>query len=478
MNIDTNKAKTDMLTCAALISSKIRSADGQAEAFKEIVGFYLKNGDVDFSADLADTIEDPFVRDSLLIEIASKCAEIDDDEYGLQLAEAVDDFGQQTLARERIISVKAGQKQFEKAFEYAEQLGDQSNAFYAIASFQELPEAMQTIESIHFPLTKIHALISQKQFDKASEIAEEITFDEEKVRAYLEIAVNFIAEKKNDRAIEILSKAQTVCESIQGGHREPNLAQISMLYFRAGSVDLADRTLDLLSDKYQIASCLLSFSVDYFVRDEKADAIESLEEAHTIISSQSDKEVRNSKARFELIAAISSRFAAFGLAEKAIEIADGLRDETSRNSALAQISQICVAQEKQELSKQSLLLIADESEKSAALVGSFDILEKAEKRDSALKYLNLALDQAEAIPQLSVKIDTFQAIARRYFAVGNASKARELATESLENINKILDESQKAISMANLSELFKDLSFELNETELNLLRLAVEKSSR
>ncbi len=475
MNIEIEKAKNDLLTCATLLSTKIRSSDGHCEALKEIIQHYLAQDNVDFAADLADTIEDSFVRDGLLIEIASKCAALKDDEYALQLGEAVEDFGQQILAKEKIIAVKAEQKDFTKAFEITGELSDQSNAFYAIAIHQDLSEALQTIDKIEFPLTKVHALVAHKQLDEAAKIAEEITFDEEKVRAYFEIVASFIDEKRNDRAIEVLAKAQSVCELIEGAHREHNLAQISLLYFRAGSVDLADRTLDLLTDKYQISSCLLGFSNEYFAKGEHSDALEALVESHTILKSQTDKEVRNSQAKFELLATIAIRFAILDKLESAIQFACEVNDEDLRNFALGKISEICLSKDKTELSRQSFNLISSESEKTFTLINSFDGLEKAEKLEEASKYLNEAKLLAETIPQLSIKIDALQMLSRSFFKFENIQISRELATESLENVSLILDESQKAISLVNLANLFDELSFELNHVEKDILASMIRK---
>ena len=93
-------AASDLLACAAFIAESIQSRDGQAQAMIAVVPQYLAKGDVDTAAELANTVEDPFVRDRLLIAVAEKCAAMDDDEYALQLAEAIEDFGLQSQARE------------------------------------------------------------------------------------------------------------------------------------------------------------------------------------------------------------------------------------------------------------------------------------------------------------------------------------------------------------------------------------------
>jgi hypothetical protein len=62
-------------------------------------------------------------------------------------------------------------------------------------------------------------------------------------------------------------------------HRDALLAQASLGFLHSGSIDLADRALDAVSDKTQIASVLLGFARDYWRRDEKDEALEALDEA-------------------------------------------------------------------------------------------------------------------------------------------------------------------------------------------------------
>ena len=93
--ISIEEAQENLLACAAFLAEDIKSADGHAEAMKEIIARYLEKGDVDLAAALADTVADPFVRDRLLSNVADKCAAIDDDEYAFQLIESIEDYGLQ-----------------------------------------------------------------------------------------------------------------------------------------------------------------------------------------------------------------------------------------------------------------------------------------------------------------------------------------------------------------------------------------------
>ena len=108
--ISQDQAETNLLDCAAFLAERIKSSDGHAEAMAAIIPRYLAKGDVDLSAELANAVDDPFSRDKLLIIVAEKCAEMDDDEYALQLADAIEDHALQAQAFERIGLVLAGKE--------------------------------------------------------------------------------------------------------------------------------------------------------------------------------------------------------------------------------------------------------------------------------------------------------------------------------------------------------------------------------
>src|SRR5206468_9961747 len=108
-------AHHELLAAATYLAERIKSGDGHAAAMTAVVPLYLSNGNVDLAAELANTVDDPFTRDKLLTEIAEKCAEIDDDEYAVQLAEAVEEFGLRSQAFERIALQKVQKVEIEKA---------------------------------------------------------------------------------------------------------------------------------------------------------------------------------------------------------------------------------------------------------------------------------------------------------------------------------------------------------------------------
>ena len=126
-------------------------------------------------------------------------------------------------------------------------------------------------------------------------------------------------------------------------------------------MDEADRTLDLVGDNTQVASCLVGFSRIFENSGESDEAIETLEEAYSLLKSQRDQDIRDSQARFSLFATIAVQFARLEKPERAIEIAQENIDEMQQLSALAEIAQVCAAQGNDEYSKQALNAIFEDS---------------------------------------------------------------------------------------------------------------------
>ena len=265
------EACENLLACAAFLAEDIKSSDGHAEAMKTIVPFYLAKNNVDLAAEFANTVDDPFVRDKLLTLVAEKCAAIDDDEYAFQLLEAIEDTSSRGIARERIALQKSAKGEFEKALKIAATLEHGDEAFADIATHQaasgDEENALRTIEKIDFPNAKVNVLLSiaslnlrKGETDKAIEFLEkafdaanEIEFDEEKIRAFLDIARAFSEAKRNDKTIETLDRARAAAETIEGVHQDSFFANSALEFLRAGSLDLADKTLDSVTDKAQMA---------------------------------------------------------------------------------------------------------------------------------------------------------------------------------------------------------------------------------
>jgi len=488
------EAQENLLACAAFLAEDIKSADGHSEAMRAILPFYLEKDEVDLAAEFANSIDDPFMRDPLLTAVAEKCAAIDDDEYAFQLVEAIEDHGTQAQARERIALQKSAKGDYEKAFEIADTLEHPDNVLAAIAvnaSEDGATEtALEAVEAIEFPYTKavtLQTIAGQKiqqgenkeaveYLEKALETAEDIDFTEEKLRAMADIANHFSNARRNDRAIETLDKAKQKAEKLDNVHRDAFLSSIAYGFFHAGSIDLADHTLDLVEDKTQLASCLVGFAREYWTRDEKTDAVETLEEAYAILKSQHEKETRDSRAKFSLFGTIAAMFAHYHSAERAIEVAQEIPDETEQMSALAQIAQIFTLNGEDVFAMQAVHAIAEDAQRLNAYIAISDAQNRLEKRDEAVKTLDEAAHLAETVPQLASRSAAFNELARRFAEFGETERARELTHENLETIASIRDESSQAVCLAVLSDIYEKNGFTLTDAEKEVLLVMLRKA--
>lgn len=492
--ISIEEAEENLLACAAFLAEDIKSADGHAEAMKEIIPRYLEKGDVDLAAGLANTVADPFVRDRLLSNVADKCAAIDDDEYAFQLVEAIEDDGLQAEAKERIAIRKAVIGEFDKALEIAATLDHPSQALGVIAYHLTVnnreAEAQETLSRIEYPAAKVNALQfiaehyeKNNQTEKANAVldeavisAEETDFPEEKVRVLQYIAEHYRGNGRNDKAIETFDKAKTIAETIDGIHRDNLLAGIALGFLRAGSIDLADRTLDLVGDNTQLASCLVGFSQGFFDKGETDEALETLEEAYAILKSQKDAEIRDSRARFALLGTVAVRFAKFGKAERSIEIAQENVSEDEQMSALAQIAQVCTLQSKDELARQAEKAMVDDAQKMFALIGMSDAKNQLGEREKAVALLNEAATLCETVPQLPSRVAAYNELSKRLNDYGETAKARSLFHESLETIAEIRAENTRAVALSQLADIYDQENFALTDAEKAILQTMIRKA--
>jgi tetratricopeptide (TPR) repeat protein len=285
--------------------------------------------------------------------------------------------------------------------------------------------------------------------------AAEIEHTEEQARAYCDIGSGFIECGRNDRAIETFDKAKATAETIDNMHRDAFLSLAAQGLLRAGSLDLADRTLDLVADKTHIASCLLGFSREFWRKDQRDDALESLEESYAILESQHERETRDHKARFRLFTSIASQFAGFEKGERAIEIAENIRDETQRTEALKQIAAVLTFQKEDDEARHAFRSITEDGDRVFALIGMSDAKDKNEDRAGAIEMLNEAAELIESVPQLTLRSSAFTEIGRRFVDYGDADRAAGLFARSLETSNQIRDESARVVALANLAAILR-----------------------
>jgi tetratricopeptide (TPR) repeat protein len=339
----------------------------------------------------------------------------------------------------------------------------------AVFAYQEIAS-----ESLHHG----NAENAVNYLERAVERARDIEQSEERARAFCDIGNAFIDAGRNDKAIETFDKAKETAESIDGMHRDAFLALAAQGFLHAGSLELADRTLDLVVDKTHIASCLLGYSREFWRKDERDEAIESLDESLAILESQHERETRDSRARFRLFTQIAAQFAGFERGERAIEIAEKIKDEGERISALSQIASILTVRKEDEQARHAFRAITGDGDRVFALIGMSDAKEQNGDRDAALGLLTEAAELAETVPQFTFRASGYSEIGRRLMAYGETSRANEAFRKGLDTISQIRDSSAQAISLAALAQIANRKDFVLDASLKPILQTLAAGAAR
>ncbi len=492
--ISREKAQGDLLAAAAFLAENIKSADGHAEAMNVIVPLYLAKGDVDLAAELSNQIAEPFARDKLLMQIAEKCAELDDDEYAIQLADAIEEHGLRSQAIEHVAQVKAAKGQVEKAREIAAPLAHPDFVLAGIAVRQAADGndagADATVAEIDFPLARAAALsqiaaariadgkgpAAEGHLERAVTAALEIDHDEEQIRSLCDIGNLYIEAGRNDKAIETYEEALSRAEVLDNVHRDFFLVNSALGFLYAGSEDACDRALDLVADKTQMASALLAIARDEWEKDAKEDAVDSLDEAYEILRSQRDIETRDSRARNSLMGSIGVQFAGFGKTERGVQIAGENQDPAETSKALTQIARILTVQNEPDLARQTVESIEEDADRLFALIGVADEREKQGDSEAAMTLYDEAATLVETVPQLAARSGALNMLAMRFVDHGHQDRARELTLESLDVISEIKDESSQAVALAGLASVYDAAKLDLGDTELDRIHKLVQST--
>ncbi|MBV9216524.1 MAG: hypothetical protein JO053_10130 [Acidobacteria bacterium] len=483
----------DLLNAAAFIGERIKSADGHAEAMKAIVPMFLERGNVDLAAELANQIVEPFSRDKLLTQIAVKCADMDDDDYAMQLADAIEDDGLRSQAFESIAMVKSNKDQFEKAREIAGMMNHPDYVYAGIAVGEaragNKEASEKALTETEFASAKVSALEhiaaaaienneidrAVEMLDRAADVADEIEHDEERIRAFCDIGNLFYEGKRNDKAIDIYDLARDNAEQLDNIHKDNFLSVCALGFLFAGSDELCERTLDLVMDKTQMASALLGRARFEWQNDKKQDAVDSLEEAFEILRSQRDLETRDSRARNALMGAVAVQFATFENAERGIEAAQKNDDPDETTAALSQIAQILVLRQNDDLARQAINEIPDDAGRLGALVGAADAKLRLKETDAAMAFLDEAATLADSVPQYASRANVLSEIADRFFSQGMIDRGRQIAADSLAVVAEIKDETTQAAALASLSNVYSEHGIEPGEAEAAIVKRLVDR---
>ncbi len=491
--ISAEEARGDLTYCAAFIAETL-SGDHHAAAMSAVLPNFLAKDNVDLAAELANTVDDPYTRDRLLQLVAERCAEIGDDEYAVQLADAVEEFGLRSQTFEKIAVKKIAAGDVDKGIEIAETLSH-PDSVYAAAAMKHAADgssasAKEMLAKIEYAPEKIYAVIgiasaafdagkpdeAAKVLDDAAAAVEAVDHDEEKLRVLRDIGNLYAEVGRKDEAAATFEKMAEFALKLDNVNRDGFLGSAAIGLLRSEKPTFAAETLNAVADKTQRSTALLGFSKEHWRADRKDEAFDALEESLSVLRSQRDTETRDTPAKNALLSSIAIQFAGYGKDERAAEIAEENDDDMQVLSSLSQIAQIAAAQGDLESAKHTLNSIEDDSYKVFALIGVADAVRKNGDDAAAAAMLDEAVSVAETIPQLSSKASAYVELSNRFLAAGRNEESRTNATRALLTVCEIRGEATLCAKLAELANVYERSGFELNDEELERLNILVNST--
>ena len=348
------------------------------------------------------------------------------------------------------------------------------------------------LDRIDFPAARVTALqhiaaaaIEKGEFgkatdtlDKAAAAAREIEHDEERIRALCDTGSAYIQSKRNDKAVELFDVARADAEVLANTHRDLFLVNCAVGFLQAGSEELAESTLDLVTDKTQMASALLAWAREHWRKGEQDDALDALDESYQILRSQREIETRDSRSANSIMTSIAAQFASWNKVELAVTIAHENKDPEEVTSGLTQIAQVLTLKGDDEQAHGVVNQIAEDPERVTALLGIADTKLSMGDTQAAVTELKEAMQLIETIPQMVSRAWILDNVASRFSHAGETGLARNAGLAALATIAEIRDRSAQATALADLATVYTEADLKIGEEEQRIVDRLLSKADQ
>ncbi len=491
--IERENAETDLLHCAAFVAERIGSADAHATSVSDVARRFAAKGELDLAAGLADSINDPHQRDTVLSEIAAFCVQFDDDEYGFQLIEAIEEPNFQQHAWHNIAVRQASQRRFDGALETAKKIIDPAvtigDLAFRAAFANDQPLARKLLEQIDLPNVRAQVLngiaLAQLERGEAPQTAlnealaeiENVEFDEERTQLLLDVAAKFLDANETESALQVLTETKLLAETLEPNFRAPALAQTAALFARANDFAAGERILETIESLHQAAVARVSFSEEFYAANEIDKAVSNLEEALVLLKTNIARFIDSrSNAQFALWANIAMNLAQFGRSERGLEVALEIPLEAAQASALTNLAVTFQTNGREELARQALGEFQTAADRIFALLAVSRSAARNGEQEKSFGFLNEARESSEDVEQLNLRSEILTEIVEQFAARGETEKAIEVLTENLRVVSAINNKSQQVAVLADISQTVEKNKLDLSDQMRETLNTIVRKS--
>jgi tetratricopeptide (TPR) repeat protein len=262
------------------------------------------------------------------------------------------------------------------------------------------------------------------QYDVAVQMAQTIDYNYLQAATLVKIAHQSVKAKLADRAIQILSQAMLIAQTIE---HKPNrakvLADIAVEYAATGQSNQARTIVQSLADQDFKSNVIVKIVRQYAATREFEQAIQF---AQLLPDSSPEKELALADIVVQLIAA--------GQDNKAFQVVQALQDGCAKDRTLKYSIDQLSKMKPYELAQQLARSIQSDNFRTEALANLLVQYAAKAQADQALPLLSEALNITQTLYKESLKAELLGQIAVQYAAIGQADKANQLLSQALETL--------------------------------------------
>lgn len=489
MTAENKPANEDLLASALAVAETIEGEE-RSELLETIAVEYCRRGNLETAIQLADTIDDPYLRDRTIGTLASLSFDPQAPDTANELLDSIEDPSLSVIAIEQTTVRLAERGEFEEAVRLTDQLGDPADALGNIAVryaqkgfFEEAIEVAQMIQPAHNRTATFGQLATESTekgrndealelLGEASEAVEAIDFPEDQVYGLVGIASAYEKVGDPESAEARLTDAHELSGDIESSAgvgitatsgRDQALSQIVGGFASLKLFDKADSVLEEIEDPFQFSLASMQLAEAYHKDGRQGPARELLDQAVEITREPELTGERGLSVREQVLSMLSYRYALCGYFDDSLQLAGSITSMDQKTGLLIDIARLAVT-ESREVSRIAALL-PDSTRVTTFWLAISDAFWQANQPEQAERAIAKAQADAEKIENRYEQSLALTRISSRLNGWEQTERARIAFTKARSVIDSIAIAYQQAQALFELSQVQKSVNPELTKTD-------------
>ena len=489
MTPEENLNKDDLLAAALAEAEKLEGEE-HSDLLELISTEYCRRGDLSLAVELADTIQDPYLRERTIGTLASLSFDVQNPDSANELLDSIEDPSLMAVAIEQTAIQLAERGEFEEAVRLTDQLADPADALSNIAvqyarsgAFDDALEVAQMIEPPSSRTTTFGRLAFEsldkgrtdealELLGEASESVEAIEFPEDQVYALVGIASAYEKAGDKESCVTRLNQALKLAVEIEGAAgvgisstagRDQALAQIVGTLTSFKSFANADKVVEQIEDPFQFAIASGLLAVGFHEDGQQGQAKGLLDQAVEVAREPELTGERGVALREQVLSMLAYRYALCGYYDESLKIAESMTGVSQKAELLTDIGRVSVGAGRDVVRVAELL--NDPMQTSAFWLAISDAYWTANKQEEAEKSIAKAESSADAIENPYEKSLALKEIASLLHSRELPERARRVFTKAKAATDTVEVGFQKARCLFALSQIEKSVSQSTAETD-------------